>query len=319
MACFNSRDSYLARCNGLKRGYAISEKTGRTVFCEDVTKKDGPFYCPRCRSTVIVRKCTEKEDHIAHKSRCSPVLTEKDQTLHTECKRTICNYLSQKYPSGNWEIERPIEGRPEKGLKRIVPDISGRIDNIPIAIEVQKTAYTLNKIKEKTEQYYKRRVYVLWIIPLKQDLGEDDFRPRLFEKYLHAMYYGRAYYWTPTKPNLILPVHFSYSCRYIEPTAFYDEEGEEQSFGGYYLAYKTIKKPNHNGFVDIATDFVHKERPLFKNSKWEEEIPKCKILLDRMETWWSKNEKEKLIESLSNALQDYCDGDDNYDSYDLYE
>ena len=31
---------------------------------------------------------------------------------------------------------------------------------------------------------------------------------------------------------------------------------------------KTIKKPNYNGFIDIATDLKKVERPLFKNKKW---------------------------------------------------
>ena len=87
-------DSIEARCNGLKSGYAIIEKTGKRVYCAYVTKKDGPFYCPKCNSTAIVRKCSEKEDHFAHKPRLSPVLTAKDQSLHTECKNFICNHIA---------------------------------------------------------------------------------------------------------------------------------------------------------------------------------------------------------------------------------
>lgn len=310
-----STDSYSARCNGLIGGRAISEKTGKMVSCFKVTKEDGPFYCPRCNSTAIVRKCTEKDDHFAHKPKLSPILTSKDQSLHTECKNIICKYLSEKYPEGKWAVERPIDGNPDKGTKTIIPDISGRIEKIPVAIEVQKSTYTLGKIKDKTEQYYKRGVYVLWIIPLREALGHDDFRPRLFEKYLHAMYYGRAYYWIPTKPNKLLPVHFSYSCRYIEESSFYDENGKEQCFGGYYLPYKTIKKPNSDGFINIATDLKKVDRPLFKNIKWEEEIPACKIMMDTKDTWWSKNEKEEMI-NMSNNCQ--YNEDEYYDSFDNY-
>jgi competence protein CoiA len=307
------KDSNSARCSGLIGGYAICEKTGKTVSCYRVTKKDGPFYCPQCYSTAIIRKCSEKEDHFAHKPKLSPVLTVKDQSLHTECKNSICKYLSEQYPDGKWEVERPIYGNPEKGTKTIIPDISGRIEKIPVAIEVQKSTYTIDKIKDKTEQYYKRGVYVLWIIPLREDLGNDDFRPRLFEKYLHAMYYGRAYYWIPKKPNKILPVHFSFSCRYIEETSFYDENGEEQVFGGYSLPYKTIKKPNSAGFIDIATDFKKAERLRFKNKKWEEEVPACKIMMDTKESWWSKNEKEEMIKNYQ------YNEDNSYDSYDNYD
>lgn len=314
-------DSVESRCNGLKRGYAISEKTGKKVFCAYVTKKDGPFYCPKCNSTAIVRKCSEKEDHFAHKPRLSPILTVKDQSLHTECKNSICNYLSKQFPEGNWAVERSIPASERLETKMIIPDISGRINNIPVAIEVQKTAYTLNKIREKTEIYNKWGVCVLWIIPLREELGDDDFRPRLFEKYLHAMYFGRAYYWIPTKPNWLLPVHYSFSCRYIEPTSFFDEDGEEKSFGGYYLAYKTIKKPNSNGYIDIATELKKVERPLFINKKWNEEIPACKIMMDNREKWWSKHEKEEMINAMENMPYQHedFDSEDWYDSYDYYE
>lgn len=309
-------DCKSARCDGLVSGRAISVRTNKRVHCDNVTKEDGPFYCPKCMSPAIVRKCSEKEDHFAHKPRLSPVLTTKDQSLHTECKNSICKYLSEKHPEGKWEVERPIYGNREKGTKTVVPDISGRINNIPIAIEVQKSTYTLGKIKDKTEQYYKWGIYVLWIIPLREDLGNDGFRPRLFEKYLHAMYYGRAYYWIPTKPNKLLPVHFSYSARYIEPTSFFDENGEEQNYDGGYRLYKTIKKPNYNGFIDIATDLKKVEKPLFRNPKWKEDIPACKIMMDTKEQWWPKNEKEKLIETL--PKYEYYSEDDCYDVFDNY-
>lgn len=312
-------DSVDARCNGLRNGCAVSERTGKKVYCAYVTKIDGPFYCPKCGSSVIVRKCSEKEDHFAHKPRLSPVLTQKDQSLHTECKNAICNYLSQQFPNGNWAVERPINASEKLGTKTIVPDISGRIGGMPIAIEVQKTAYTLNKIKEKTEIYSKRNVFVLWIIPLKKDLGDDVFRPRLYEKYLHAMYFGRAYYWIPTKPSSLLPVHFSYSCRYITPTSFYNEDGEEKSFGGYYLAYKTLKKPNSIGYIDIATGLKGIDRPMFSNKKWDEEIPACKIMMDTNETWWSKDEKEEMIAAVENTSPQIEDPVEWYDSYDCFE
>ena len=310
------KDSRSARCDGLIGGYAVSVRTNKKVFCNIVTKTDGPFYCPKCMSPAIVRKCSEKEDHFAHKPKLSPILTSKDQSLHTECKNSICEYLAEKYPDGGWKVERPIESSLKRGTKRIVPDISGRINSIPIAIEIQKSTYTLNKIQDKTEQYYKWGIFVLWIIPLREDLGIDDFRPRLFEKYLHAMYYGRAYYWIPTKPNKLLPVHFSFSARYIEPTSFIDENGEEQNFGGEYRLYKTIKKPNYDGFIDIATDLKNVERPLFRNPKWAENIPACKIMMDTKEAWWSKNEKEKLISNMSSDCQ--YNEDEYYDSFDNY-
>jgi len=244
------KDSLNARCSGLSKGFALTKSENKKVFAQEVTKENGPFYCPVCLSDVIVRKCADKIDHFAHNARLSPAFTSKNQILHDKCKEEICNYLKTIFPEGNWETERPIPINKYRGWdNEIIPDISGRFGGkkgVPIAIEIQKSSYTINKIFKKTVEYSKRGIYVLWVVPLEEDLGNEPFRPRLYEKYLHSIYFGRTYYWTPKSSPNIIPIHYSPENRYIEQSTWYDTDyGEERNAGGIYLTYKTIKIPNY--------------------------------------------------------------------------
>lgn len=317
------RDSHEARCNGLRNRKACLIENHKYVFADNVEKQDGPFYCPECYSEAIVRKCIEKDDHFAHKAKLSPVATSKDQKLHNLCRDSICSYLKEKFPDGKWEIERPIKANETKGTKERIPDISGRIGITPIAIEVQKTAYTINRIAEKTEDYNKLGISVLWVVPLYEELGEAAFRPRLYEKYLHCMYYGRIYYWTPLNTKMLIPIHYSPTKRYIEVSSFFDVDlKEEVSFGGYYQTYKTLKTPDFGELLDISTMFKSHYRNSFIPREEKKAIPNCILYMDKLERWWPKdehrdidNQKEIFRKPFNQDVisTDYYDDYDNYD------
>ncbi|MFX6019072.1 competence protein CoiA family protein, partial [Acinetobacter baumannii] len=91
-------------------------------------------------------------------------------------------------------------------MPRLIPDISGRIGDIRLAVEVQLSTLSLSAIIKRTTAYASRGIAVLWVVPLRFELGIEPFRPRQFEKYLHSMYYGRVYYWWPELGTAIAPV-----------------------------------------------------------------------------------------------------------------
>ena len=284
-------DSIEARCLGLVGQQAIIKATNKTIDAENAEKTEGPFYCPSCLSEVIVRKCFEKADHFAHKARYSSIVNRKEISLHNKCRDEICIAMKELFPEGKWESERRIKAVEGKNTKDLIPDISGRINNMAIAIEVQTSAYTINRIYEKTEEYKKCGVYVLWMVPLKTNLGEKFFRPRLFEKYLHSMYYGRIYYWYFGEGTKIHPVHFSPAKRYIEESTWFDSDiGDEKTVGGYDLTYKTIKAPNYGSIVDLSVDFKPIARKGFSPENVKKSIPPSLIFLDSLNWWWNKNE-----------------------------
>lgn len=258
----------------------------KTVFASDVTKKDGPFYCPETFEELIVRKCVEKIDHFAYKARMSPIAG-RESKLHKDCKNELLEILTKKFPNGNWKDERTLNEDIEKGFSKVIPDLSGRIDGKGVIIEIQKSSLSLKKIRHRTEQYTKRKAYILWIVPLLENLGSENFRPRLFERFLHTMYYGRVYYWYKGNGSKLIPVHFGTAERWIEESTWFDESGEEQTTGGYEKPYLRVKKPEYGNIVDLVTDFKFDNRKEFELENDQLSSPECKIYMDKKPIWWN--------------------------------
>ncbi|HRH02382.1 MAG TPA: competence protein CoiA family protein [Bacteroidia bacterium] len=290
---FDSRNS---RCLGLLKKSALKKSNNSSVYANQVTKSDGPFYCPACLSEAIVRKCTEKVDHFAHSARQSPVI-KRNNKLHNKCRDEILQHLQMAFPDGKWAAERAIPSNTEKDYKQVIPDLSGRINNLPVAIEIQLSPYTVKRIADKAIQYQKRnpKVSVLYVIPLSEELGDVPFRPRLYEKFLHSMFYGRVYYWTPNSGSNLIPVHFSPAKRYIEPSSWFDiENKEERVEGGFWLTYRTVKEPSPGPMVDICTDFVSVLRKEFEPKNLKKSIPECTLFKDKLKCWWNKKEYKEV-------------------------
>ena len=283
-------------CEGLTGATAISLKLDYPVHAADVDKSYGPFICPECFSDVVVRKCTLKSDHFAHKARYSNTFESKESELHRSCKHEILSSLKKAFPNGNWETERAIKENLKLGLPKIIPDISGRIpSNIPefrkkgiaVAIEVQRSYLTVPNILSRTRNYAKRGIYVIWLVPLKSPLGEDLFRPRVFERLLFEMYHGRIYYWTQGMGSKVLPVHLKKAEREIPLKSWYDKDYQEEvSVGGYWKSYKTLFKPDPGRMVEIAKEFKPVNRDATQLKEIGGELSERKLFIDDQTIWW---------------------------------
>lgn len=263
----------------------------RLVHASTTTKTEGPFYCPDTFEELIVRKCTEKIDHFAYKARLSPVGS-KENDLHKNCKDEILTLLQERLPEGKWAKEREdFRADKSKGYKQVRPDLSGRINGKGVIIEIQASTLSINKIIERTEQYTKRGAFILWIIPLLEDLGNNDFRPRLFERFLHTMYYGRVYYWLEGDGLNLTPVHYGVSERYIEETHWFEEGGSERIEGGYFKPYLRVKKPIYTTKINLLTDFKFESREKLEVKNEKLSIPESKIYVDNLPNWWKSETK----------------------------
>lgn len=282
-----------AGCAGLIRGWALNLQTGRKFYANSAFKSDGPFYCPECYSDAVVRKCVDKTDHFAHVARLSPILSEGESALHDECKKAICSHLAERFPDGKWATERPIPANETLGVQKLVPDVSGNINGFRVAIEIQLSQISLSQIIKRTTAYTKRKIAILWVVPLHEPLGDEPFRPRQFEKYLHMMYYGRLYYWWPDLGANIMPVHFTQTKREI-PHAEWYEDGELRDAGGYEKTYKTIKLPNYGRMLSVSKDFAASHRASFVPDNEKKSVPSCLIWRDVLSPWW--DDEVELIE-----------------------
>jgi len=284
-----NRDIRSSMCSGLAERKARQVLGNRTIHADVAFKKDGPFYCPECLSDAIVRKCVDKKDHFAHKGRLSNLFGHGESQLHKDCKMEILVEMKKAFPEGNWEVERPIKENKEKGLAALVPDISGRINGKPVAIEVQRSFLNVRTITKRTEEYRKRGVAILWIIPLKEELGDEYFRPRLFEKFLHSMYFSRTYFWLKGFGARVLAAHFGRAERWIQETSWYDAEyQEEREAGGYWKVFRTIREPIfHQPKIDITKDFIIEHADEWLPDSEDLKVPQRLIFRDNLRKWWT--------------------------------
>lgn len=279
------RDAEEVGCYGLFHGIARNLYTHEEWNARSAYKADGPFYCPTCFSDAVLRKCAQKVDHFAHKARLSPVLGPKEKKLHDACTSEICGLLQQHFPEGKWAVERLIPENKAYGIKALVPDISGRVGETRVAIEVQVSALTIPRIVQRTTDYAKRGIALVWIVPLYEPLGDIPFRPRLYERYLHSIFFGRTYYWWAGRGLTVTPVHYGPASRHIEYREWI-EDGEEQSAGGFSLAYKIIKTPIYGADISLHRDFLGENRGSFTPENERKEVPACRIWRDTLPVWW---------------------------------
>lgn len=291
------RDAVEAGCWGLVEGVARSLRNGALIEAEIATKDDGPFVCPACHSDAVVKKCAEKRDHFAHHAPLTPVLGRGESALHLDCKREICDALAARFPDGKWEVEREIPATPRLGISRVVPDISGRVGEQRLAIEIQVSALTIPKVLRRISVYTRRAIPMLWVIPLTENVAPGFlFRPRLYERYLHSLYFDRAYYWLRGMGSRVIPIHFSRASRYIDTTEWYDvDAGEERFAGGYEKPYKVIRTALPAPPIDVVEAFKRHERGAFTPDNERKAVPASLLWLDTLPRWWSSAEERMSV------------------------
>jgi competence CoiA-like predicted nuclease len=115
----------------------------------------------------------------------------------------------------------------EQYLGEVRPDISFSVrTKDDVAIEVQFSPLSPPEIVHRTRLYTARSISVLWILPYHDDLVESArYDTTLLERYLHALYFGRVYYWL--YDDLVLPVHFEKYSLGLVYQEWYDQEDEQ--------------------------------------------------------------------------------------------
>ncbi len=208
---------------------------------------------------------------------------------------SLCRINSSVFPETKWVCDSVrIKADKARKLPELQPDIGGRIDGKRVAIEIQNSTLTLPRILKRCLGYSGRDISILWVVPLREPIGESPLRPRLFERYLHSIYFGRVYYWLPSHAEKILPVHFSPAWTHVELRQWFSEEGEENEAGGYDRPYKRIRLPLPQTPLSIGEAFYHRWREEHRPWNERKHVPRMKILMDKLPIWWMQEEHRVL-------------------------
>jgi competence protein CoiA len=241
--------------------------TGEQVIAKSATKSDGPFLCPECENEVVLKLGSVRLNHFAHKSATNCEYGKGETEAHRKCKMTIYEALLKEPNVKKAALERL--------LKTCRPDVSAYINGVPVAIEVQISTLTMEKIIQRTEEYARKGIYVLWLLQWTPYLDSTRYAPRLWEKWIHATYFGCVYYWI--EGLKIVSYHFDPYLRHVPESNWYSEDGEEMSAGGFSKKSKRFRCPVRGDVLDLARDFVPKSREMWNENGFT--IPAAKIFV----------------------------------------
>lgn len=276
-------DAHFLRVQSDPKTRALIKGTNKIVGVREAKRLEEKYVDPLTKLPVIPKVCSQKVDHFAFTAHSLENLNG-ETALHYACKTKLCDVLQKVYPNGNWKTERPI--KKSKEIPKLVPDISGRIDGKPIAIEVQNSRISFEKIMERTLNYTNRKIYLLWVTPMKEHPENGIvFRPSKQLQFLHHLYYHRAYFWV--KGSEIISVHFSLATRYITETEYYTEDAEYVQHGGYEKTYKVNRTADIGKSLDITKDFKCKiKEPDEDKFNPIAKMPQTFLFKDNRTKWW---------------------------------
>ncbi len=135
-------------------------QSGRKVnaICDEVTRKDGPFFCPACQSLVRLKKGKVNQPHFAHTSR---------EQCHFFTENESGEHLNLKGQLYRWARLSQVE---DVQLEHCLPQL-GQIADVmlgsKIALEVQCSSLPLERLKERTDSYHRGGFEVVWLLGQK--------------------------------------------------------------------------------------------------------------------------------------------------------
>lgn len=248
---------------------AATSTTKVLVSAADALRANGPFLCPECGDRVSLRQGSSNTPHFSHKPTGRCLFGSGETEDHRRCKREIFDALRRSRNATDVELER--------SFGKVRPDVFARIDGNPVAIEVQISNLTPRAIARRTTEYLRLGIYVLWLLQWTPILNRPDYSPRRFERWLHATYYGRVYFWE--KGLSVIPYRFEGTEILVERYRWLDNWGKTHSAGGYRRPSRRFKRAIRGEPLDISRDFRAVTRPAWQGPNLS--IPEANLFLDR--------------------------------------
>jgi competence protein CoiA len=242
---------------------------GQTVTAYFESKANGPFACLQCNDPVILKTGRGRVNHFAHANPIACKFAEGESDGHRQCKMEIFEAL-QRTPGVH-------DAALERALGEVRPDVSALINGVPVAIEVQISSLSLDTIMRRTIEYARKDIYVLWLLQWTQKLDAGRYAPRLWEKWVHAAYFGRVYYWIEglTVVSYSFDPHFTS----VPKISWYSEKGKKLTGGGYSRRSKRYRTAVRSQTLNLATDFGPKERYWWEGNGLK--VPDAKLFMHR--------------------------------------
>lgn len=247
---------------------AKQKLTGEIVTAYFANKSQAPFSCPECGDPVILKSGKSRVAYFAHENPLACRYAENESDNHRRCKMEIFLALQNQPHVRNVALERPL------GTNR--PDVSAEINGVPVAIEVQISNLSVETITQRTTDYHRQGFYVLWLLQWTPKLDARRYTPRPWEKWIHAAYFGRVYYWL--EGLNVVSYHFDPHLKSVPQKSWYSPRGKRITAGGYRRRSKRYCTPIRGRIFNLATDFGPRNRDWWEGQ--DITVPAAKLYVD---------------------------------------
>jgi Competence protein CoiA-like family len=234
------------------------------VIASNVEDKSDDYTCRCCGEKLILKKGNIKIHHFAHQADSMCVGSEGETPEHELTKLAIYNRLME---NDFWvQMEYPIVDE-EKNVNRRadilfhLPDLQSFADGKKgtlIAVEIQHSNISEFTIMQRTRDYNKVGIPVIWVIP-----DGDETKANNMAEVFHKMHNGILWVSDPEWKGFVKPVRLEPLQKWVEPIEYYipGGRGAMATSGGYY---KTLKKKalDFGPEIYLVTDLV------YRNAKW---------------------------------------------------
>ncbi len=229
---------------------AKRKSNGQIVTAYLESKHNAPFLCIDCNEEVLLKTGRFRTNHFAHANPIACKFATGESDVHRKCKMEIFEAL-RNHPN--------VRGAAlEKALGEVRPDVSAYINGIPVAIEVQVSSLSLETITRRTIEYARKGIYVLWLLQWSPALDASRYAPRLWERWIHAAYFGRVFYWLGGLT--VVSYHFDPSFKTVPINSWYSQDGKKMTGGGYSQRLKRYRTAVRGITLNLIRDFGGKQR-----------------------------------------------------------
>src|ERR1700722_20366083 len=229
---------------------AKRKSDGQTVAAYFESKRNAPFLCLQCNEEVVLKTGKSRINHFAHTNPLACAFAKGESEIHRRCKLEIYEALLKEPNVCNVELERP--------LGTVRPDVSAYIQGVPVAIEVQISYLSIETIIYRTIEYFRKGIYVLWLLQWTPKLDAPRYAPRLWEKWIHTAYFGRGYYWTAGLN--VVSYQFEPHLKSVTKTFWNSKTRKKMTARGFSRRSKRYRTTVRSGFLNLSTDFGPKDR-----------------------------------------------------------
>ena len=260
---------------------ALRDNSIRPILANRELDPKVNYSCPECGRRVILHVGQVRTPHFSHKAIDSCSYGAGETETHRRCKTEIYEALLHSPHVSDVRLER--------NLQDVRPDVSARIKGVPVAIEVQISNLPIETVIRRTEAYTRRGIYLLWVAQWTPRLASRRYNPRPWERWVHAAYFGRVFYWL--SGTSVVPYHFDPVRIRVEKHSWRSAGGRKMTAGGFRRVSRRFKEPVRGETLDILTSFFARERDGWQGG--ETMIPPAKLFSDSGSPFWTNPQDEE--------------------------